>query len=334
MKSIGMIGCGGIARLHAACMKEIGGLYLKKVFDIDPHAAQLFAVETGAARCKAVEEIFCDEAIDAVYICTRHDTHAALIEAGLRAGKDVFCEKPMAMNVQECEKIKKAMDESGRKLMVGYNMRFAPMTVAFKQLMRQKNFQPDICQATMATAPFLESWAGLPKQGGGALVCLGSHIFDLLRFLLEDEFAEILCVEKRIHLQAPYLENYVNIWARLEKSTMVEISLHDQAAESYSFSPAGKVVSLQMHGLGVTAELCPYAGYGFYGKKKADQGRAPDGQVKAWGYMEENKIFLQVVEGAAPLYPGFSDGLADVEIIETAQEAAASKQWQRKRAMR
>ena len=331
MKSIGMIGCGEIAKLHAACIAETDGLQLKKVFDIEPGAARQFAEKTGSVCCQSVEDILGDWMIDAVYICTRHDTHADLIVAGLDAGKDVFCEKPMAMNLHECEAIKNALDRSGRKLMIGYNMRFAPMTVAFKQLLRQKNFRPDICQAVMATAPFFTSWAGLARQGGGALVCLGSHVFDLLRFLLEDEFSDVLCFQKRIRLQRPYLNNYVRIWAQTEKSTEVEISLHDQAAAGYSFSPCDRVVGLQMHGTGATAELFPYAGYSFYEREaKTISQQAVEKQTRAWGYVAENEAFLKVMEGALCAYPDFFDGLADVKMIELAQQSSDTKQWRKR----
>src|SRR5204863_8540924 len=94
------------------------------------HAARRF----GFANCTTdVSALLSDPAIDAVLVLSRHGMHAAQSIAALRAGKHVFVEKPLAMELVQLEAIRAACESSGRLLMVGYNRRYAPHARWLKQ---------------------------------------------------------------------------------------------------------------------------------------------------------------------------------------------------------
>jgi predicted dehydrogenase len=92
-----------------------------------PASAESAGRDLGFDRvASSVEEVITDQAVDAVVISTRHASHARLAAEALRAGKHVFCEKPLALSVDEPRLVSKAIAESDGVLAVGFNRRFAP----------------------------------------------------------------------------------------------------------------------------------------------------------------------------------------------------------------
>ena len=128
-----------------------------------------------------------DSQINTVVIATRHDTHAALTCEALRAGKHVFVEKPLALNVAELDQIEKAYAaaarESGVKLMVGFNRRFSPLTQKMKSLLGGVGEPKCFVVTVNASAVPAEHWIRDPRVGGGRVVGEACHFVDLVRFL-------------------------------------------------------------------------------------------------------------------------------------------------------
>jgi predicted dehydrogenase/threonine dehydrogenase-like Zn-dependent dehydrogenase len=114
---------------------------------------------------------------DAVLIATRHDLHAAVAAAALRAGKAVFLEKPMALTEAELDDLMAAWRGSGRVLQVGFNRRFAPSYRWLKQAMRAPLVMSYRVNAGAVAA---DSWVVDPRQGGGRLLGEVCHMVDVL----------------------------------------------------------------------------------------------------------------------------------------------------------
>ncbi|MEE8436813.1 MAG: Gfo/Idh/MocA family oxidoreductase [Candidatus Neomarinimicrobiota bacterium] len=123
--TIGIIGAGSIAGIHAGNLKSIPEVSLGSVFDIQSNNSQAFAREFGMTVRNNMEEVFSDS--DAVYITVPNKLHAELTLAALSAGLHVFCEKPFALNRDDAEKISKAVDQAGVVYQLGFNRRFAPV---------------------------------------------------------------------------------------------------------------------------------------------------------------------------------------------------------------
>lgn len=148
------------------------------------HAARKFGFATATADFDAV---LSDPAINAVVIATRHDTHARMAAAALRAGKHVFVEKPLALDEAQLDEVIRAYEAAREKaplhLMVGFNRRFAPHVVKTKSLLAG-TAEPKVFLMTVNAGSIPAShWTQDPQVGGGRIIGEGCHFVDLLRFL-------------------------------------------------------------------------------------------------------------------------------------------------------
>jgi predicted dehydrogenase/threonine dehydrogenase-like Zn-dependent dehydrogenase len=121
--------------------------------------------------------------IDTICIATRHDSHAAYVCGALRAGKNVFVEKPLCLTLAELDEIAAEAGSHNTLLMVGFNRRFAPLVARMKDLLSDLD-QPKIMVMTVnaGTIPATH-WVQDPAIGGGRIVGEACHFIDLLRHL-------------------------------------------------------------------------------------------------------------------------------------------------------
>ena len=120
-----LLGAGRIGKVHAKAISLNDDAALVAVMDPFAAAAQEIA-STYGCEIRSLEEIEAADDVDAVVICTPTDTHADLIELFARAGKAIFCEKPIDLSVERVGQCLKTVEETGAKLMVGFNRRFDP----------------------------------------------------------------------------------------------------------------------------------------------------------------------------------------------------------------
>ncbi len=135
------------------------------------------------------EAVIADPAIDAVCIATRHDSHADLVRRSLKAGKHVFVEKPLCLTLDGLEAIEADLAAAcargaGPIVMVGFNRRFAPLTVKAKALLEQIAEPKALVMTVNAGAVPGDHWTQDPQVGGGRLVGEACHFIDLLRHLV------------------------------------------------------------------------------------------------------------------------------------------------------
>jgi predicted dehydrogenase len=146
-------------------------------------AARKFGFSTSTTDSQAVLD---DPATNVVFITTRHHQHAPMVAAALRAGKHVFVEKPLAIDMEGSNEVKSAFAQAGdRQLMVGFNRRFSPHAVRMRQLLATRH-EPACAVVTVNAGAIPSShWIHDPAVGGGRLIGEGCHWIDLLRFLLD-----------------------------------------------------------------------------------------------------------------------------------------------------
>jgi predicted dehydrogenase len=124
MINIAIAGFGNIGQVHAANLASMRGCRLTGIFDVREEALQ--KAPSGARRYRDIAELVSDESVDAVIVSTPSDSHRAIAEAALAAGKHVFVEKPLASTLEDAEAIAMAARRSGRVAQAGFCERFNP----------------------------------------------------------------------------------------------------------------------------------------------------------------------------------------------------------------
>lgn len=187
---VGLIGAGAFAAgVLLPAMKSVAGAEFVGACSARGLNARHVGSKFGFEYCTSDEdEIFADDALNTVVICTRHHLHCRQIIRGLEAFKQVFCEKPPCLNEQELAAIARARLKQrrlGREtlFMVGYNRRFAPMAQRLKSHLA-KLHEPLVmhCRINGGRIP-PEHWVQDPQTGGGRVVGEVCHFVDLLTFL-------------------------------------------------------------------------------------------------------------------------------------------------------
>lgn len=145
------------------------------------HAAKKFGFELASTD---VGQAIHDPNVDAIFICTPHNSHASLVAQALSANKHVFVEKPLALNLEELEQVQAAVEASpDRCLMVGFNRRFSPHTVQLKRWLAAYPGSKSIIITVNAGEIPADHWTQNPAVGGGRILGEGCHFIDLARFL-------------------------------------------------------------------------------------------------------------------------------------------------------
>ncbi|MFA5857505.1 MAG: Gfo/Idh/MocA family oxidoreductase [Elusimicrobiota bacterium] len=186
---IGMIGCGGFAKtIYSPIIKNAPQLFkVIATCDVVQPAADNLKNITGAEYATTdAEKVLDDKNIDAVFITTRHDTHADLSVKAAEAGKHVVCEKPMALNYADCLRIAEAVKKSGIKYTVGYNRGLAPLVRKAKEMLSTENSKRIIYHRLQNTTK-PNHWLHDKTFGGGRIIGEGVHILDLLCELINAE---------------------------------------------------------------------------------------------------------------------------------------------------
>lgn len=141
------------------------------------------------------QSVLDDPQINAMVIVTRHDTHTAMALAALRAGKHVFVEKPLSINVEQLAMFEEFYSieapEKAPLLMVGYNRRFAPHILKMKRLLQTVSEPPVFSMLMNAGAIPADHWTQDPDVGGGRIIGEACHYVDLMRFLAGSEIVSV-----------------------------------------------------------------------------------------------------------------------------------------------
>lgn len=189
----GLIGCGDISRKRVApALRDLESCELVAVNRARAELAEDFAREFGARRWfRDWRELIADAEVDAVYVSTPVYLHAEQTIAAAEAGKHVLCEKPLAMNVAECDRMIAACRASGVKLGVAYYRHFYPVVLRIKELIAAGEIGKPVLAQINAFERFNPSpgeerhWLiEKSKAGGGPMMDFGCHRIEVLMNLL------------------------------------------------------------------------------------------------------------------------------------------------------
>ena len=196
MLKIGIIGAGRIGKVHCeSIMCYVKGATVKTVADPfmnDDTAAWLknMGVEN---TTKDYKEILADKEIDAVLICSSTDTHSPISIEAIKAGKHVFCEKPVDHDIGKILEVKEALKGSKVKYQVGFNRRFDHNFAAVREAVKAGKIGAlnvlKICSRDPAAPP-----VSYIKVSGGIFLDMTIHDFDMVRFLSGDEVESVFAM--------------------------------------------------------------------------------------------------------------------------------------------
>lgn len=173
-----------------------------------------------------------DKDVDLVMITTRHNSHANLVIESLKSGKNVFVEKPLALNQDELDKIIEAYCLSGKTLTVGFNRRFAPLAIQMKKVLGAVNSPMNII-ATM-NAGFIPSkvWVHDMEIGGGRIIGEACHFIDLITYLSGSK-VKAVCMNS-MGIQTNENTDNASILLKYENGTSAVINYFSNGSKAYS----------------------------------------------------------------------------------------------------
>lgn len=191
--NVGVIGTGGFAKtMHLPILKKLSNLYsIIALCDLDGVKVKQNANRYGAKYCTTdYQDILKDKDIDLVIITLPHNLHARISMEAAKAGKAVFCEKPMALNNEELKKLVDVLKDTKTPYLVGFNRRFSPFAKKIKEIIHPRENLIIIDYQMNAGYLPKDHWTQT-EAGGGRNIGEACHIYDLFTYLTDSEIKKI-----------------------------------------------------------------------------------------------------------------------------------------------
>jgi myo-inositol 2-dehydrogenase/D-chiro-inositol 1-dehydrogenase len=321
--NVALLGAGRIGKAHAKAISSTEGAKLVGVADVFEDAAQALATAYGA-RVDTAENFASAGDIDAVVICTPTDTHADLIEQFARAGKAVFCEKPIDLSLERVRTCLQTVGELGATLMIGFNRRFDPHFKAVRDAIDAGRIgEVEMVQITSRDpgAPP----ASYIKVSGGIFRDMTIHDFDMARFLLGEEIATVYATGSvLVDPEIGKLGDYDSATVVLTTASGRQCSISNSRRTTYGYDQR-----IEVHGSKgvvsaenlrpVSIELATEDGYtrpplhDFFMTRYTD------------AYAAEIAAFVKAIENGQAPSPGGEDGLKALALAEAALKSVAER---------
>jgi predicted dehydrogenase/threonine dehydrogenase-like Zn-dependent dehydrogenase len=195
--NVGIIGAGNFTKLIVIPILKKLGVNLIGISSYKGLSSSILGKKYGFEYCTTeYKDIIKDDRIDTLFITTRHNTHASLVIEALEAGKNVFVEKPLAINMEQLSNILKICNKLSKKnklpkLMVGFNRRFSPFITDLYE--RIKNRHSQLIINMIINAGFLpdDLWIHDPEIGGGRVIGECCHFINTMSYLTKSEVESV-----------------------------------------------------------------------------------------------------------------------------------------------
>lgn len=325
MIGIAVLGCGRIGRLHAGNLARHARARLAAVFDLVPEVAQQTAAELAVPRADSVEQVLADRGVTAVVVASPTDTHVPLITAAVQAGKAVFCEKPVDLDLQRARGCWSGIARHQPRIMVGFNRRF---DASFSSL-RQRLQRGEIGALELALITSRDPApppAGYIRTSGGLLLDMTIHDFDMARYLA-GEFTHVHAfganlVDPGIGQLGDIDTCMVSLRAR--SGALVQINNSRRCAYGYdqrieAFGAGGLLLANNQY-----ASTVESWGAGRTAAREA----LPNFFVERYrqAYQAELDAFVAALEDNGPMSPDFADGLEALRLATAATQSVRTGQ--------
>jgi len=288
---VALVGSGNLARwAHMPALKKISYARLHAVHSAVGARGRTYGERFGAAYCTTdFDQILNDRDIDVVLIASRNQHHASQSIASLRAGKDVFVEKPMAITEQECRDLYAAVQETGRQLTVGFNRRFAPDYISLKKALTNRS-GPAVVNCRINSPGISGSYWMADPAIGGAILGEACHFVDLMYWLLESEPLQVAAFSLPTGKQEPIGENNMTATFRFADGSVGAMTYCTVGSKA----SGGERVEVFAQGIGAdTEDFKQFTAKGSVGRTR-----------KRWfaqkGYDDQLKSFFEAIRKGTP----------------------------------
>lgn len=188
---IAVLGVGRIGRMHAQLIaRQVPGAALAMVQDVNADAAAAVGAELQVPHSTDIADVFANPDVDAVAICSSTDTHVPLLIAAAQAGKAIFCEKPVSLDLAKVDEALAVVKASGVPIQIGFNRRFDPA---------HKSVRDAVASGAVGELHMLRITSRDPapppiayvKVSGGLFLDMMIHDFDMARYVAGSEVVEV-----------------------------------------------------------------------------------------------------------------------------------------------
>ncbi len=278
---VGFIGAGNYASRILIPAFKAAGAQLHTIVTAGGVSGVIHGEKAGFAEASTdVAAMLGQSMINTVAIVTRHDSHANFVVQALSQGKNVFVEKPLAIDAEQLGRVKQAYNDQlqagkSARIMVGFNRRFAPQILKMKALLATVAEPKSFIMTMNAGAIPAGHWTQVPEVGGGRIIGEACHFVDLMRYLAG---SEIISVQARRMGNTPGLaitEDKAAIILGFADGSFGTIHYYANGAASYpkervEVFAAGKVLQLD--------NFRKLRGFGWQGFKKMNLWQQDKGQ--------------------------------------------------------
>jgi myo-inositol 2-dehydrogenase/D-chiro-inositol 1-dehydrogenase len=313
---IAQFGAGRIGQIHAANIAAMKDVRLRYVVDVNAEAAQKLAARYGA-KAASEKEAFADREVGAVLIASSTDTHARLAIAAARAGKAIFCEKPIDLSLAKVDACLQEVEKAGVPMFVGFNRRFDPSFAALKKRLDAGEVGA-VEQVVISSRDPGPPPLAYVKVSGGMFRDMTIHDFDMARWLLGEEPVEVFamgeCLVDRKIGAAGDIDSAM-VLLRTASDKMCHINNSRRAAYGYDqrIEVAGAKGMLRAENLGETTVE-------HFGPKGTVSDRPLDFFLERYAaaYRSEMTAFVSALKNRTAMPVGARDGRQALVLAEAA----------------
>jgi myo-inositol 2-dehydrogenase/D-chiro-inositol 1-dehydrogenase/scyllo-inositol 2-dehydrogenase (NAD+) len=325
-----VIGVGRAGMIHAHNFAHrIPHAHLVSLVDTDQHALKQACEKVEVAACHTdFREALQDERVDAVVVAAPTVLHRDIVVAAAGAGKHILCEKPMAMNVAECEQMLKAVKRNHVNLQLGFMRRFDTSFCEAKEVVDSGAIGDVVLVKSLTHGPSKpQPWMLDIHRSNGPLAEVSSHDIDTLRWFTESEFASVYAIAgnfRNPNVRDTYPDFYDNVVMNARFENGMQGIIDGAVYVRYGYD--ARVEVLGTHGIifiGGTRENTTLVCDG--------EGRASHSFVKSWqtlyseAYRREDEAFIEAIrEERTPEVTG-EDGMAAVAVVNAGNQSIREK---------
>jgi len=334
---MGIVGAGRVtSTLHLPALQHVSGVQVAALADQDQqvlsNALKQFGIVRGVADYRALLD---DSSIEAIAICVPAQFHIEIALAALDARKHVFVEKPLALTLDECDRLIEKAGGLPLQVMVGFNTRWHRLARQAKMLCHQGAFGPlELVRSVLVSYHRdLPEWRKRRVSGGGVLLEMAMHHFDLWRYILGREVEEISASTR----SGSWEDESASVTARLSggvlaSATFAECTSQNNAMEIYGRTGSMSLSFYRCDGLetSTTSDIpgnvrARLRGVGHFLRElpRAISTLQRGGEWRQ-PYVEEWRHFVMSVRTGKPVECGLQDGRHALAIALAAMESAAT----------
>jgi myo-inositol 2-dehydrogenase/D-chiro-inositol 1-dehydrogenase/scyllo-inositol 2-dehydrogenase (NAD+) len=326
---IAVIGSGRAGMIHARNFASgLEGARLVAMVDPIPAAREAALRELGIDKgYPDYRQALADRAVDAVVVVTPTAYHREIVVAAAEAGKNVLCEKPMAMTADECSAMIAACESAGVKLQIGFMRRYHPDFLAAKEALDSGAIGDPVLVKSLTRGPSVpQPWMYDIAKSNGPLAEVNSHDIDTLRWFAGDDFAEVYAVADNYRCpeaRAQHPDFYDNVAMTVRFVRGAQGMIDGAQGVGYAYDARAEVVGTKGVLLVGALERSSLVVCG-------SDSRLVTPAVRSWrdlfadAYREEDRAFVRcILEDLTPS-PSGRDGLEAVRAVNAGNRSIAS----------